>query len=160
MTKSIKYLTKAILLVLPLLFSNCNEKILHNSSMAKNNPRIIFEKTRCYGKCPIYIAKFYLNDKIEIYPEANFKITEKSLALMKKGRLKELLNEANEIDFWNLQDEYDNKNLQDAPETFITISNRGQLKKIRIRTQAPKKLQELVQSIEKEVTRAKWTIIK
>ncbi len=160
MTKSIKFLTKAILIVLPLFFSNCNKKIPHNSSMGKNNPRIILEKTRCYGKCPIYIAKFYLKDKIEIYPKANFKVKEKSLALMKKGRLKELLNEANEIGFWNLKNEYDNKKLQDAPETFITISNRGQLKKIRIRAQAPKKLQKLVQSIEKEVTIAEWTIIK
>ena len=150
---------KAMLMTLPFLFVSC--KNTTNNAVVQNNdaPRIILEKTKCYRKCPAYTAKFFQSNVVKLYPKENFVVTKKSEGKLKKGRLEELLKEANRINFWQLNDEYDNENLMDAPSTFITVNDKKQSKKIRVRANAPKNLIRFIQQVEKELKTLNWTTI-
>jgi len=157
--KSLKNIIKAVLFALPLLFVGCKNNSDVSTSKRTDSPKIILEKTRCYRKCPIYTAKFFISDVIKVYPKANFTVSEKSEGKMKKGRISELLKVAKNIKFWQFDEVYDNKNLQDAPTTYITVIHKAKSKKIKVRANAPKELKNFIQLVEKEVKIMKWTTI-
>lgn len=160
MVKSLKKISKAMLVVLPLIFIGCKNNPNPLAVNRTNSPQIILEKTRCYKKCPIYTANFYSPELVIVYPKKHFTVSEKSEGKMKKGRLSQLLKEAEKIKFWELEDVYDNKNLQDAPTTFITVVQKEKRKKIKVRANAPKELITFIQLVEKEIKTMDWTSIK
>ncbi len=47
----------------------------------------------------------------------------------------------------------------DAPSTFITVNDKKQSKKIRVRANAPKNLIRFIQQVEKELKTLNWTTI-
>lgn len=156
MKKSIQNITKAILIVLPLFFIGCIYKTGINKTTT-NTPVIILEKKECLGNCPVYTAKFFMNDSIKVYPKAHFAASVNSKGILKKKTTANFIKIAEEINFWELKDEYDNKNLMDIPATFLTINFRGKSKRIKIRVNAPKELVDLAQKIEKVVKTTNWT---
>jgi hypothetical protein len=160
MVKSLMKIVKAMLLALPLLFIGCKNNSNNLATDGSIYPKIILEKTRCYRQCPIYRAEFFVSDLVIINPVKYFYVKNKSKGKMKKGRLSELLKEAKKIKFWELEDIYDNKNLQDAPTTFITVIKKNKRKKIKVRANAPEKLKHFIQLVEKELKTMKWTSIK
>ena len=158
MIKSIKNTIKAVLLALPLLFTSCIQNSTASTRRA-DTPRIILEKS-CHGTCSNYTAKFYLNNTVKVFPKSYFKVSQNSQGTIEKGRIKELINQAEKIGFWDFEKEYDNKNLQDAPTTYISVGDSGKHKKIKVRANAPKELVDFIKSIEKEIKSVDWKPIK
>jgi len=156
MKKSIQNITKAILLVLPLLFSGC--KNLNDSPKDQANILKI-EKTECYGSCPVYSA--YIKEKgwMEYYPKKNTTITKASFAKLSKKEFKALIQDVNAINSDSLKTEYDNELLMDAPSTFLTFYKDGKEKRIKVRAKAPKELTEIIKKVEKLVKTSDWKTI-
>lgn len=142
---------KALLLVMPfLLVVGCKNKT------DSENAVISFEKTRCYGVCPVYKAKLFNNGRIEFYPKMNHPIQEASVANIPKHKIQLILDKAEKIDFWSLNDVYDDERITDLPSTIITISTKSKSKKIKVRYNPPKDLKEIIQITESTIESAKY----
>ncbi len=158
MRKSTRNIIKATLFVLPLFFVGC---LNHSKqSTQKNQLVIVLEKTPCFGKCPTYKAYFYINDSIKVFPKENFIVKQKSASKLEKGTVKKLLAKANAINFWNFEDEYDNKKLMDVPSTFIKVDYNGKMKSIKVRANAPNELTQFIKDVETTIKNIKWQPLK
>jgi len=158
MRKSTKNIIRATLFVLLLFFVGC---LNHSKQSTQNNqPVIVLEKTHCFGKCPKYKAYFYTNDSTKIFPKENFIITQNSVSKLEKGTVKKLLSKANAINFWDFENEYDNKKLMDVPSTFISVNYNGKEKKIKVRANAPNDLIQFIKDVETIIKNSKWQPLK
>ena len=151
MNKIARNTLKAILLVLPLIFSGCKF-----FSFQASNSILKIEKSKCYGKCPVYSA--IIDDKkyIKFYPKENTKIKTPSFATVTKSEFKELMRLIKSINIQNLNSVYDNELLMDVPATYITFYNGQNKKKIKLRANIPKNLRRLIQELDKIIESRKW----
>jgi len=142
---------KAILMVLPLLFQSCKV------DLPKDSKTIIkIEKSKCYGDCPTYSAVLKEKKWIEFYPKANTSLQKASYTKIKTTEYNDLLRIIESIPVKKLKNVYDNKLLMDAPTTYITFYKGGKKKKIKIRSNPPEKLKQLITVFEKIIGTSKW----
>ena len=66
------------------------------------------------------------------------------------------MNYAERINFWSLKNEYNDELVSDLPSIFITIYNNDQNKKIKVRTNPPPELKELLLEIENIIKTIQW----
>jgi hypothetical protein len=155
MTLSLKNTLKALLIVMPFLFTSCISK----SKEMQKVKVLTYQKTQCYGSCPVYSITFYSDNSVLVNPTSNFIVSEKSNGKLKKGTVENLLNYAERINFWSLKKEYNDALVSDLPSTFITIFNKDQNKKIKVRTNAPPELKELLIKIENIIKTIQWKAV-
>jgi predicted transcriptional regulator len=151
MINSFKNVTKAILIVLPLLFQSCKVDIPKDSKTI-----LKLEKSKCYGDCPVYSIILKEKKWVEFYPKANTKIKKPSYTKIKNAEFKNLINIIESISVKDLKNVYDNKLLMDAPTTYLTFHKGKKKKRIKIRANAPKKLKHLINTFEKIIKSSKW----
>lgn len=148
---NITHYLKAMLLALPLLFSNCK------TPQTDKNPVLIkFEKTECYGYCPIYKIKVLGNGEAYMYPKSNMQYSTQQKAKIHAKTLKMLFSKANNINFWLLDSVYDNPLISDIPATFIGLSKNGSLKTIKARAKVPAALGNYIHEVEKTLLNLNW----
>ncbi len=152
MNSSLKNTLKALLVAMPFLFTSCISK----SKDVKKVKVLTYQKTQCYGSCPVYSITFYSNNSVLVYPLSNFVVSEESIGKLKKGTIENLLNYAERTNFWSLKNEYNDELVSDLPSIFITIYNNDQNKKIKVRTNPPPELKELLLEIENIIKTIKW----
>lgn len=145
-----KIILKALLFVMPFLFTACKNQLQQNEII------ITLEKTPCYGFCPIYLANIYSNGNIHFLPSKNTKVKVPSKSKITKDQLDEITKKADAINFWELNDIYDNKNVTDLPSSILSIKSKDKIKKIKIRHGAPKPLIELLKLVENAVITAQY----
>tara|TARA_Y100000589_G_scaffold131372_1_gene125044 strand:+ start:709 stop:1176 length:468 start_codon:yes stop_codon:yes gene_type:complete len=151
MKNFIQNIIKAILIVLPLFFQSCKV------DLPKNVKTILkLEKSKCYGNCPEYSAILKEKKIMEFYPKANTKIKEASYTKIKNSEFNNLLEIIASIQVKNLKTAYDNKLLMDAPTTYLTFYQGKKEKRIKIRTNAPKELRQLINIFEKIIKSSTW----
>ena len=155
MTLSLKNTLKALLIAMPFLFTSCISK----SKEMQKVKVLTYQKTQCYGSCPVYSITFYSDNSVLVNPTSNFIVSEKSNGKLKKGTVENLLNYAERINFWSLKKEYNDALVSDLPSTFITIFNKDQNKKIKVRTNAPTELKELLIKIENIIKTIQWKAV-
>ncbi|MBI35104.1 MAG: hypothetical protein CMP67_07050 [Flavobacteriales bacterium] len=151
MKNIIQNTTKAILIVLPLLFNGCKIDLPKNSK-----PILKLEKSKCFGDCAMYSAVLKENSWLEFYPKENTKIKSPSYSKIKKTDYKSLLNIINSIPVKNLKSEYDNKLLMDAPTIHLTFYKGQNKRRIKIRANPPKKLKVLIKQFEQIIKSSEW----
>ena len=93
---------------------------------------------------------------MEFYPKANTKIKEASYTKIKNSEFNNLLEIIASIQVKNLKTAYDNKLLMDAPTTYLTFYQGKKEKRIKIRTNAPKELRQLINIFEKIIKSSTW----
>ena len=114
---------------------------------------ITLERTLCYGLCPNYKLTIFGDGKV-VYEGKNFvKVTGIQTAQISQNKVKELVDEFNQIGYFSLRDEYTEK-VTDLPTTITSIIIDGKTKKIVNYYGAPKKLNELENKID-EITNSK-----
>lgn len=155
MPLSLKNTLKALLIAMPFLLTSCISK---NKEIQKVKV-LTYQKTQCYGSCPVYSITFYSDNSVLVSPTSNFIVSKKSTGKLKKGTIENLLNYAERINFWSFKKEYNDALVSDLPSTFITIFNKDQNKKIKVRTNAPTELKELLLKIENIIKTIQWKAV-
>lgn len=146
---------KTLVLLIAVILTATSCKTKKEATQTDSKPIITFQKTSCYGKCPVYSLEIFANGKIKFKGEKNIdKIGNYNKTISKKEieKLKESFISAG---FFDLKDEYTSKKT-DLPTTFIAFENKGQYKKIKDYSDAPEVLNNLEKMIEDIVNAEGW----
>jgi len=91
-----------------------------------NKVTITLERTACHGFCPVYTVTIQ-GDGTVVYEGHDFVKTKGTVEItMPKEKIKQLLEEFESIDYFNLNDKYTERTITDAPSviTSITVDRR------------------------------------
>ena len=102
---------------------------------------LIYEKTTCYGTCPSYVVRVYKDGTVQFEGKEFVKWKGSLERKISLRALQTILNKANKINFWRLNNVYD-ANITDIPSTFVTIRNpqTKTMHKVKARANMPPKL--------------------
>jgi (2Fe-2S) ferredoxin len=112
---------------------------------------ITLERTACLGTCPIYKLSIYGDGRV-IYEGIRFvKIEGTVTTTISEEKIKQLVTEFQSIDYFSLNDSYEEFNATDMPSAMTSLTVGGKTKTIRHYHgdfSAPKKLTELENKID------------
>lgn len=100
-----------------------------------------YQKTACFGKCPVYQVKFYSDGKVTWYGQMNVERLGWYTARADQQLLTEIKNKAHEAKFWDFSNNYPTEiRVVDLPST-VTYIRVGDMEKTIVDTyQAPAEL--------------------
>lgn len=102
-----------------------------------------YERTACFGRCPILKLQIFKSGLI-IYEAIKWAEPEGLwYAYTDETSLKNIMEAAENIDFFALDDEYDQGNVTDLPSTIYMLNKDGNHKRIKARYQYPEELKQL-----------------
>jgi hypothetical protein len=117
---------------------------------------ISFEKTPCFGRCPVYKVKVYASG-FATYEGINFS---ERLGLYSCWftdlDIERIYQSALAIDFFELEDEYNNPLVSDLPSTQTRINLNGQDHKVKARMNVPEKLKMFQSELEDILLDRDW----
>ena len=120
---------------------------------------ITLERTRCFGVCPAYTLTIYGDGQV-VYDSKDFvRIEGTRTANISEEKVRQLVTEFQNIDYFSLDDSYEEFNVTDMPSAITSITINGQTKTIRHYhgdLSAPKKLTELENRIDQIVNTDQW----
>lgn len=150
MTRSVKNIAKAVLLVLPLLFYTCTTLINSAFTNPGSIPIILkVEKTNCFGHCKKYTAFIHKQNWIEYFPKNDTILKNGGYGKIEKQQYNDLIQAIDRINTDSIAQEYDNKLLMDAPSYILSFHKSDKIIKSRIRAGAPKELSVIIKKVEK-----------
>lgn len=100
------------------------------------------QRTPCFGRCGIYTITVFKSGLVRYEGEKWVEKEGVYEARVSPEVLQDLLRYAKEINFFELQDEYDNKQVTDLPSTITSVRNKEGIKTIENRYDGPKELSE------------------
>ncbi len=116
---------------------------------------VSYERTACYGECPVYTLKINKKGKMLFEGEENFDLIGKFWAQLSGEELEKLHEAFDKTNFFKLEDRY-YKNVSDLPTKYIYYSHEGDWKKIMDYYGAPEALEELEKYIEDLIYKTDW----
>jgi len=120
-----------------------------------DKPIITFQKTACFGKCPVYKLEIYESGAIKLFGEKNLDKVGNYSKTLTKSEINDLKKTFLDSKFFEFNDEYTAKKT-DLPTTYISFENEGKYKKIRDYSDAPEDLKKLEKLIENIVSSEGW----
>ncbi len=119
---------------------------------------ISFEKTPCFGRCPVYKIKVF-ESGFAIYEGLNF--AERLgifSATLSKDKIEKVYELARKTDFFELDSLYNDPYVSDLPSTIIMLSQNGVKKRIVSRINAPEKLNIFVENTAVLLNENDWKV--
>lgn len=117
---------------------------------SKSKPILTIKKTICFGACPIYEATLFDDRSVKFYGEKYVKFIGHKIFKLSCTDMNRIINEIKHTDVFDLKDVYDS-NITDLPDTYLTIYDNDNVKKIRARHNIPIKLMSLINNIHEVV---------
>ena len=136
-----------------MLASACNTS--KKASGQNDKPLVTFQKTACFGICPVYSMEIFNNGSAAFKGEKNTTKIGNYKKKLSRKEIKILIGEFEKAGFFDLQDEYTEK-ITDLPTTYTSFNYKGKYKKIRNYHGAPDALKNLEKVIEKIVDSEGW----
>lgn len=121
--------------------------VVEKPSEKKDSLLIGFEKTPCFGRCPVYKVKVYQSG-FATYEGLNF--TEKLgmySAHFTDEEIAGIFQSAAEIGYFTLDDKYDNQMISDLPSTISTLNSEDKKKRIVARVNVPERLKNFHENL-------------
>ncbi|MDB3906810.1 DUF6438 domain-containing protein [Crocinitomicaceae bacterium] len=122
--------------------------------------RILFasvERTPCFGRCPSYSLKIYADGFVELNGKRDLDMIGKYTTNITKSKMNAILKQAEDIEFYEMEDEYDDSMITDLPSTIVTVIDKsGNLKTVLCRYNYPKRIKILAEQIDALMTSEKW----
>jgi len=158
---------RAVLLVLVISLSfllgvtaaSCTVSPTSTTSDGLEDVVITLERTACKGICPVYKVTVTGNGNV-IYEGRDFvKTTGRVESSISEEKIKQLISEFNDIDYFSLNDSYTERVITDAPDAITSIILDGKTKTIQHYhgdLNAPEELTELENRIDEIVNSAQW----
>lgn len=117
-----------------------------------------YERTACFGKCPILTMTIYKSGYTIFEGVKWTKAVGKFTGYVPQKDLKELIEIADGIEYWIMEDDYDRKEVSDLPATIFYLNKNGTKKRVRNRYQGPKSLQKLQERFDLIIANADWIV--
>lgn len=117
---------------------------------------IAFEKTACFGRCPVYKIKVYASG-FAVYEGLNF--SEKMglyATRFSQEKIERIFESAEKIEFFELASEYENPQVTDLPSTITMLNNDGKKHRIKARIGTPEKLQIFQENLSVTLNEMPW----
>lgn len=113
-----------------------------------------FERTACYGRCPVFEVVFYNDGTLKYNGKAFVDSIGNYTASVPRSLLSELEGLLYEINFMSLDDSYDNQQITDLPSATYEYWSAAKHKKVYARVGVPKELANLAQHLDYMISRA------
>ena len=120
---------------------------------------ITLERTVCFGICPEYKLTIYGSGTIVYEGKRFVRIEGKRTIAISEEKVRQLLSEFKRIDYFSLNDSYEEFMATDMPSAFTSLTVGGKTKTIRHYHgdfSAPKELTELEDRIDEIVNTDQW----
>lgn len=115
------------------------------------------QRTACFGRCPIYILTVYKGGVV-IYEAKKWVDKEGTFqAKVDEGKIQELMQRAESINYFDLENEYDSQKVSDLPSTITSLRNEDQFKTIVNRYQGPEELSEFEKYFDELFLNLDWS---
>lgn len=127
------------------------EKPVEGSNTVKNTPKgatITLYKSPCKGTCEEYTMVMYEDGSVVYTGKFNAQVQGKRVVSFDKNKAASLFAEFEKSNFASFSDKYDNENIMDIQNTYLTY--KGKKIHIRFKANAPKELQTLLKKVEDE----------
>lgn len=122
MTKTAIFLVGFILLV--------SLSFAEEQKAVPSDTKILLERTICFGTCPVYKLTIYADGKVEFSGEKFVNAIGQHVKTISQEKVASILAEADNINFFELNGEYDCYEVTDHPTAEITITKESKTKKI------------------------------
>ena len=128
------------------------------SETSISNLTIRMERGMCMGKCPVYSLDIFGNGTVVYNGERFVNVTGKQVSGISDAKIKELVKEFYDIDFFSLNDTYDKVVKTDQPTVSTSIDINGTSKSIfdNLGAIAPEGLRLLENKIDEITNSSKW----
>ena len=104
---------------------------------------ILYKKTPCFGKCPVYEVKFMSDGKVTWYGKMNVERMGWHEANVEWKVIKDIQMKADALGYWGFYEEYPVENkVADLPTTITSVRLGDMIKTVRNTHDAPEKLEE------------------
>lgn len=110
----------------------------------------------CYGTCPVYELKIYMNGEATYNGIRNVEMEGMHSAQMTKENLASLLQKAKDISYMSMKDVYDNPGITDLPSTTTSIVMNGERKEVKRRYGYPTELLALEKLFDEIIASTRW----
>ena len=110
----------------------------------------------CYGTCPVYELKIYANGEATYHGIRNVELEGMYSGHISKENLAALTQKAEEINYMNMEDVYDNPGITDLPSTTTSIVIDGERKEVKRRYGYPTELLALEKLFDEIIAGAEW----
>jgi hypothetical protein len=117
---------------------------------------ISFEKTPCFGRCPVYKVKVY-DSGFATYEGLNFaeKMGLYSTNFTQK-QIEEIYQKALEIGYFSLKAEYNDTRISDLPSTISRVNYKAKDHKVVARTDIPESLKNFHENLAVTLQEKDW----
>ena len=178
---------KQLILLLPILFYACNRKTATSATTNPEPPKVelpaeeptvsspissgieplealpqavlAMQKTPCYGKCPVYEARFMSDGRVTWYGKKNTDRVGHYEAFINENDLEQLREHIKNSQFQNFAPTYPtnaDKIITDLPQTITKVQLNGQVLQVTNNHDAPQPLRELERLVEMELDKLIW----
>lgn len=116
-----------------------------------------FQKTACFGKCPVYQVKFFSDGTATWNGQHNVERKGWYEARVDKAVLTAIREKADEVKFWDLDIEYpQGRKVADLPSTVTFLRNGDMVKTVVNTHQAPAELESFEDYLEGVINGLNW----
>ena len=146
------------ILILSVCFNGCSRTQTPQPSDTKDVV-ITLERTVCFGACPDYTLTIY-GDGTVTYEGRHFVRIEGTRTItISEEKIKQLLSEFQRVDYFSLDDNYEEFMATDMPSAITSLKINGKMKTVRHYHgdfSAPEQLTELEDRIDEIVNSDQW----
>lgn len=116
-----------------------------------------YQKTACFGKCPVYQVKFFSDGKVTWYGQLNVERQGWHEARVDEKLLREIKDKSHELKFWDLSNNYPiGQRVVDLPST-VTYVRAGDMEKTVVDThQGPAELLQFEEYLAGIINKLEW----
>jgi len=122
----------------------------------KDSLAVRFEKTPCFGRCPVFKIKVYKSG-FATYEGLNFA---EKMGLysyrFSDADLEKIYSMANEIDYFELESEYNDPRISDLPATISEISLNDKTHRVNARKGIPQSLKDFHENLGVMLNERDW----
>lgn len=116
------------------------------------------ERTPCFGRCPTYSMKIYMDGYVEFNGIRDVDMIGTYTTTISEDKLEAILRQAEEIKFFTFEDKYDDGMITDLPSTTTVIRGTdGKTKSVMRRHGYPKRILTLEQLFDNLIDSERWT---
>ena len=130
--------------------------IMEKEPATQDSLLIAFEKTPCFGRCPVYKIKVY-GSGFATYEGLNF-AERMGLYSTRFGEeeIRNIFNLAEAADYRGFQNEYDDRRVTDLPSTISVLVFQGERHRVKSRLGAPEHVKMFHENLAELLTGKDW----
>jgi hypothetical protein len=130
--------------------------IMEKPEQSSDSLLISFEKTPCFGRCPVYKIKVY-ESGFATYEGLNFAERMGLYAYrFSDQKIEEILQSARNVNYTGLDPEYDDPRITDLPSTISKIKLEGKYHRVVARVNIPQEVKNFHSNLDVALTENDW----